>query len=178
MLTKKMHYNAKGDDQLGKMVGQPCKGDVTKIHLVGVVVERNKPLFTIGKRAFFVRKEVRNVFLDTHVIGELAFLNLPIPGGGAVDAVNAATRKTATCPLTAILTQAVQGMNLGDSCTFSFVTNDKGMHGLSHIHRGHYFTDLPANTTVDLHVDLFCIIRNGREHFWPTHNALGGWSQE
>ena len=65
-------------------------------------------------------------------------------------------------------------MNLGEAATVHFLTGPKGVS--ERVHRGHYETDLPPETHVVLHLDLFCIVRGSTEHFRPTRNGLGGWA--
>lgn len=170
--TKKTTFATKGKNQMEELIAKPHPGDTARVHVVGYKIEYNKPRFQIGKTAFFNRKVSKTRFLDTHVIGDTAFITLPIsPSKESARSVNEGDARRV---LTTVLMQVVQTMNLGDSAEVHFITGPDGM--LEHVHKGQYEASIPSDVHLVLHVDLFRIVRDGREHFRPTRNGLGGWA--
>lgn len=165
---KEITFHAKGGkNQKGELIGTPQPGDTARIHLVAYQIEYNKPRMG-NKKLFGVRKVVQTRIIDSHVIGETAFLSLVMPKPGVV------LPGDGSRAFTSVLTQAAQTMALGESAWVHFVTGPDGSQ--QHFHRGQYETNLPPNTHIACHVDLFRVARNGKENFRPTRNGTGGWA--
>lgn len=159
--TKKVTYQAAGKDQLSNMIGQAQPGDKVKLHIEGSFMEYDKPRFTVGKKAFFKRKQVLTQFLDTSIAGETAHLEVVIPKY---------VQSQTTLP--AILADAVRTMTLGESATITFTTSkDQGI--TERIHRAHH-ADVPPDTMVVLDASIFRIVRDGKEHRRPARNGTSG----
>lgn len=165
---KKILHPTNGKDQLGAAVGCPQPGDVAKIHVRGIFTEYNVP-FCWGLSR---RSVVTTEFLDTHRIGDTAFVRLSIPAANANS-----TSKPQEPTLQDILIDAVQSMTLGESATVTYTTASEGILLAKHcLHKGQY-QDVPSGVPVELQVDLFRIARGQEtEHRRPTRNGLGGHS--
>ena len=158
-----------GKDQLGEMIGTPQPGETARIHIVAYKVEYNKPRMKMGKRNLFgVRKVVQTRILDSHAVGDTAFLSLVMPKPGTE------LSGDPSHAFTSVLTEAVQTMQLGESAWVHFITGPDGIR--QHFHRGQYEAEFPPNTQIGCHVDLFRIVRKGKDHFRPTRNGVGGWA--
>ena len=157
---KKISYKANGKDQLGNMIGQIQPGDKVKLHVDGYFMGQPKPLFSL----FAKRKQVgapskplkKMNFLNTHIAGDTAFIEVVIPK---------AIQAKPTLP--AVLMDAVRTMILGEAATITFTTGVEGI--TERIHKAHH-EDVPPNTTVILEVDLFRVVRDGKEHMRVKRN--------
>lgn len=185
-MVKETTRRSDGLDQLGAHVGLPRSGDVHRLHVRGCYLAR-RPLFALRGRRYLV-KERRVDFLDTHVVGDTAFVSVRVGddkvgvGGGGVlpkDDDENDNDDDGGGTLGRLLRTAASGMVLGESATFacdvSSATEDErrslffGPERVRGI-RGCLGPVGEDATGLMLEVDSFRIARDGTEHFRRVRN--------
>lgn len=152
VLTMKVTYDSDGLDQLGNQLGKPNPGDTARVHVKGYYISQ-KP------SGLFRKKNAKKPFIDTHSVGETAFVDLQIPK--QVQGNNS---------LVAIFMDAVRTMKLGDAAETYFVSSEQGC---TERIKG-WIEDVPPHHDVVMQIDLFRIVRDGKEHRRKTRNGSGG----
>eukprot|EP00563_Minutocellus_polymorphus_P021194 CAMPEP_0197725438 /NCGR_PEP_ID=MMETSP1434-20131217/6974_1 /TAXON_ID=265543 /ORGANISM="Minutocellus polymorphus, Strain CCMP3303" /LENGTH=238 /DNA_ID=CAMNT_0043310913 /DNA_START=99 /DNA_END=815 /DNA_ORIENTATION=- len=176
---KKITHKSKAIDQLGNHVGMHQKGDVAKVHVRGHFLA-TRPLFRLGKKNFHV-KQRKVFFLDTHHVGETAFVEVNI---GNADKNNF---DDDDCDgLGRLIRNAVEGMVFGESAIFTSdnistrkepsSSSPQRIIGRSNarICRGHFY---PVETDAEvlcLEIDSFRVVRNGKLRARQIRNGYGG----
>eukprot|EP00529_Nitzschia_sp_RCC80_P036537 CAMPEP_0113512356 /NCGR_PEP_ID=MMETSP0014_2-20120614/39298_1 /TAXON_ID=2857 /ORGANISM="Nitzschia sp." /LENGTH=197 /DNA_ID=CAMNT_0000408713 /DNA_START=476 /DNA_END=1069 /DNA_ORIENTATION=+ /assembly_acc=CAM_ASM_000159 len=189
---KKILYKGMGQDQLGNYIGTPEPGDVVKIHVRGFYVVR-RPLFKLGN---FVVKRRKVEFLDTHMIGDTAFVELTIDDGeepnnddGEEPNNDEGAKHSSNNIVVEMLTLAVKGMMLGESAKVMF--GDNALAGKRHLlpeaqdAAGRaFFKSIPGDDeeeedsvqSIEFDIDCFRIVRRKKEHHRPARTGPGGWA--
>mmetsp|Transcript_26507 Transcript_26507/g.58105 ORF Transcript_26507/g.58105 Transcript_26507/m.58105 type:complete len:187 (+) Transcript_26507:99-659(+) len=153
-----------GKDQLGIDVGTPQPGDVAKVHMTASYLAE-EPLFKIGRRQIGAKPRTKE-FLSTHIVGDTAFFDFPIP-----------KEPKAPTSATDILGQWVQGMPLGEHAlfTFDFTEMDEKIKSFflnKKLHKGQY-KNIPAEAQrLTFEIDSFRIVRN-KVHVRPSRYGTG-----
>lgn len=191
-LGKKVTHRSNGLDQLGRPVGLPRSGDVHRVHVRGSYLA-HRPLFRLGGKQYLC-KERRIDFLDTHSIGDTAFVNVHVGGGekgggnGGVsssirphpkDDDNGGTTSSSTCTLGGLVQAAAAGMMLGESAVFTFdvaAASAAERRSLFDSHsapmcRGYLGPIKEDATRLILEVDSFRMERDGRHHLRQVRNS-------
>ena len=172
-LSKKTTHAGTGLDQIGNDMGTPRMGDIVKVHMKGSYYAR-RPLFRLCTKDYFL-KQRKVEFLNTHFIGETAFVSIHI-GNSSKNAFNDEDGHG----LGKLVRVAVEGMAFGEAAVFTSDNVAKAMSFGSNagskklICRGHDM-DVEADAEVlVLEIESFRIVRDGREHFRQVGNGYGG----
>lgn len=159
-------YHSEGKDQLGRMVGKPQEGDVSKVHVAASYIAK-RPKFKLGSWKVGKEKDREQEFLDTKIVGDTAFFSLPI--------TSASSKKGGACHTFAdILAACAAEMKLGETASFRFDLDEKSRLLLSKsVHKGHYKSVPDDATGVCVVLDSFRIVRGKTEHFRTSRNGTG-----
>jgi len=181
-------YKGMGEDQLGDYIGTPEPGDIVKIHVRGWYVA-DRPLFKFGRNHKFFVKPRRVEFLDTHMAGETAFVELPI---GDPNDESKRSNNNNNNIVVEMLTLVVKDMMLGESATVMF--GDTALAGKRHllpkaqdVAGRTFFKSIPgggrgdegedcAVQSIEFDIDCFRIVRQRKEHHRPARTGPGGWA--
>eukprot|EP00542_Grammatophora_oceanica_P021881 CAMPEP_0194028760 /NCGR_PEP_ID=MMETSP0009_2-20130614/2662_1 /TAXON_ID=210454 /ORGANISM="Grammatophora oceanica, Strain CCMP 410" /LENGTH=166 /DNA_ID=CAMNT_0038668245 /DNA_START=26 /DNA_END=526 /DNA_ORIENTATION=+ len=154
MPTIQFTFRADGTDQKGVMVGLPQKGDIAKCHIKG-------DFWAVRKGVFGKPKSKKIDFLDTHTVGDTAFLELNIG------------TKYKDAPIRNLLIECVSQMPLGSTVLIdidpkTFEVPDITADGK--LCRGQYGALGKDADRIVFEVDLFRIARKGTEHHRKRRN--------
>ena len=192
-MRKEVTHRSTGLNQLGHTVGLPRGGDVHKVHVRGFYWARRPKFEWRGKK--YLERMRRIEFLDTHMVGDTAFVGVRVGAGGRGD--DRESRRTpatsgsilsegveahdgGTITLGGLLRTAASGMVLGEAATFTFVVSDADKRkgkitplfcDKNKIYKGHLGPIEEDATSIVLEVDSFRIVRNGKENCRKIRNG-------
>ena len=192
-MRKEVTHRSTGLNQLGHTVGLPRGGDVHKVHVRGFYWARRPKFEWRGKK--YLERMRRIEFLDTHMVGDTAFVGVRVGAGGRGDdgashrtpatsgsllSEGVETRENGAIALGGLLRTAASGMVLGEAATFTFVVSDADKRkgkitplfcGENEICRGRVGSIEEDATSIVLEVESFRIVRNGQEHCRKIRNG-------
>ena len=177
--SKKVTRRSQGLNQLGENIGLPKSGDVHKLHIRGYYLAP-RPLFRLrGRKCWEKQRTVE--FLDTHSVGDTAFVNVHVGDGGGLSS-SILPREDANDPdvigvLGILIQSAATDMVLGEKATFTYdiaAASEQERRSLfdgKRICRGYYGPIEEDATELLLEIDSFRIERNGRDQCRKVQNS-------
>lgn len=156
MPTKVISRRAKGEDQLGNSVGLPREGDLVKFHVKAAFFAK-RPKLQLGKIKFLEKRRPVQ-FISTHIIGDTAFVEIKITSDQPEPV-------KALDDIVGFMRMFVHGMQLGEVATFTLSSSEFEVpEENSKLCKGHYATLGEDADELMFEIDLFRIVRGGKEH--------------
>ncbi len=181
-MGKNVMHRSNGVDQLGQSIGLPRSGDVHKVHVRGYYLA-HRPLFTLLGKKYF-EKERRVEFLNTHNVGDTAFVCIHVGmGGGLSSSISILSKDdndTANASggtLGRLLQTAATGMMLGETSVFTYdvalapVEERRSLFDADRICLGYLGPIGEDATKLLLEVDSFRIEREGKDQHRQVRNS-------